>query len=133
MPRSRPSLPPDERLIELGVAYLDFARRHPGELALLFDSLSALDIDTEKGVFTPTRLFQILDDVLRDGVAEGTLRGDDEDIMVMWHGAWSLVHGMASIEAMQQHHHEDMFRGRGRDVLRAYVNGLKTDWAAGGR
>ena len=128
------SLPVDERLIELGLAYIQFAREHPAELDLLFESLGALSREVQEGsleVLTPMPLFQVILGVIEDGIAQGVLHArDEEDVMLMWHGAWALVHGLVAVERTHQHH-DELFRGRARDVLRAFVNGLKTDWTSG--
>ena len=128
------ALPVDERLIELGLAYIQFAREHPAELDLLFESLGALSSEAQDGsleVLTPTPLFQIIQSVLEDGIAQGVLHArDEDDVMLMWHGAWAMVHGLVAVERTHQHHAE-LFRARARDVLRAFVNGLKTDWTSG--
>ena len=128
------SLPVDERLIELGLAYIQFAREHPAELDLLFESLSALSRkaqDESLEVLAPTPLFQIVQSVLEDGIAQGVLHArDEDDVMLMWHGAWALAHGLVAVERTHQHH-DELFRARARDVLRAFVNGLKTDWTSG--
>jgi hypothetical protein len=34
---------------------------------------------------------------------------------------------MSVVEKLHPHH-EEMYRTRARDVLRAFINGLKTDW-----
>ena len=111
-----------------------FAREHPAELDLLFESLSALSRkaqDDSLEVLTPTPLFQIIQSVLEDGIAQGMLHArDEDDVMLMWHGAWALVHGLVAVERTHQHH-DELFRARARDVLRAFVNGLKTDWTSG--
>jgi AcrR family transcriptional regulator len=128
------SLPVDERLIETGLAYIQFAREHPAELDLLFDSLGALSPQTQEGsleVLTPTPLFDVVIGAIEQGVAEGVLHADGkDDVVLMWHGAWALVHGLVEVERTHQHH-DELFRARARDVLRAFVNGLKTDWTRG--
>lgn len=130
------TLPVDERLIEIGLAYIQFAREHPAELDLLFESLSGLSRDTQDGsveLLAAAPLFASIQDVLREGIAQGVLhaRGEaeEEDAMLMWHGAWALVHGLVAVERTHQHH-DELFRARARDVLRAFVNGLKTDWTS---
>ena len=129
------TLPVDERLIEIGLAYIQFAREHPAELDLLFESLAGLSLEAQNGsieeLLTPTPLFTIIQDVLREGIAQGVLyaRNEDEDVMLMWHGAWALVHGLVAVERTHQHH-DELFRARARDLLRAFVNGLKTDWTS---
>lgn len=127
-------LPIEERLIELGLSYIQFAREHPRELDLLFENLGALSREAQDGsleVLTPTPLFQIILSVIEQGIAEGVLHArDEDDVMLMWHGAWALVHGLVAVERTHQHH-DELFRARARDVLRAFVNGLKTDWTSG--
>jgi AcrR family transcriptional regulator len=125
-------MPVDERLIEIGLAYVQFAREHPAELNLLFDSLGALaGEDGSLEMLTPTPLFQTITGVLRAGVDQGLFHArEDDDVMLMWHGAWALVHGIATVERTHQHH-DELFRARARDVLRVFVNGLKTDWTSG--
>ena len=128
------SLPVDERLIELGLAYIQFAREHPAEFDLLFEGLGALLREAQDGSFevlAPTPLFQIILSALEDGIAQGMLHArDEDDMMLMWHGAWALVHGLVAVERTHLHH-DELFRARPRDVLRAFVNGLKTDWTSG--
>jgi AcrR family transcriptional regulator len=130
------TLPVDERLIEIGLAYVQFAREHPAELDLLFESLSGLSRETQNGsveLLTSVPLFTLVQDVLREGIAQGVLHARsehaEEDAMLMWHGAWALVHGLVAVERTHQHH-DELFRARARDVLRAFVNGLKTDWTS---
>lgn len=130
------ALPVDERLIEIGLAYIQFAREHPAELDLLFESLSGLSRETQNGsveLLTTVPLFTLVQDVLREGIVQGILHArsehEEEDAMLMWHGAWALVHGLAAVERTHQHH-DELFRARARDVLRAFVNGLKTDWTS---
>jgi len=127
-------LPVDERLIELGLAYLQFAREHPEELDLLFDSLQAMSREAQDNsleVLEPSPLFQIVQDVLRTGVEQGVLHArDEDDVMLMWHAAWAMVHGLVEVERTYEHH-DELFRTRARDVMRVFVNGLKSDWTSG--
>ncbi len=130
------SLPVDERLIETGLAYIQFAREHPAELDLLFESLSGLSRATQDGgveLLAAAPLFASIQEVLREGIAQGVLHAraehEEEDAMLMWHGAWALVHGLVAVERTHQHH-DELFRARARDVLRAFVSGLKTDWTS---
>lgn len=129
-------LPPEERLIELGLIYLEFAREHGDELSLLLESVAAvepMDVDDPgRGLLGETNLFSLIDQAFRDAVEAGILRAaSPDDIDLMWHGAWSLLHGIAVIEKLHPHH-DRLYRARARDVLQAYINGLKTDWTRHG-
>ena len=125
------ALPPDERIIEMGVVYLQFARTHAQEIALIFDSLSAigpLDDDTsDTDLLAPTGVFQLLADALREGVEQGIFVIADGDQLLVMHGAWSYVHGLAVVERMHVQH-GCLFGDRARDLLRAFVNGLRMEW-----
>lgn len=118
--------PAEERLIDLGLAYLAFTREHPEEIALMFESLRNLSpVDQE--IAMPSGIFGIIDDAVRRAVDEGVLPArSEEDIQIMWHGAWALVHGLAMIESLHSGEHREMLQ-RGHPVLlRAYIEGLKT-------
>jgi AcrR family transcriptional regulator len=132
MRRVPTDLPPDERLIELGLVYLEFAREHPDALSLIVESVAALEdvdvTDPNESILASTSVFAIIDEAMRAGVtgdAAGAL--SDDDYMLMWHGAWAFLHGIAIIERVHPHH-ERLYRTRARDLLQLYVNGLKTDW-----
>lgn len=128
------ALPADERLVELGLAYIQFAREHPAELDLLFESLGGLSRRAQEEdlrALEPGPLFEVIRGVLEQGIAEGVLRArNTDDVMLMWHGAWALVHGLVVVERTHEHHVE-LFKARARDLLRAFVNGLKTEWTSG--
>lgn len=129
-------LPPAERIVAMGEAYLRFAREHPEELALLFDSLQAmepLDLEHPDDAFlAPTGVYRLLEAALREGIAEGTFRIAEGDLMFVMHGTWALVHGLALVERLHEQH-GGVFDDRGRDLIRVFVNGLGSDWDAGVR
>jgi AcrR family transcriptional regulator len=126
-------LPPDERIVEMGVAYLRFAREHPQEVTLLFDSIDALGPLDEAGdpsqLLAPLGLFELVLEALQEGAAAGIFRFDEKDAELVMHGAWAYVHGLAVVERLHERH-GDLFGDRARELLRVYVNGLGTDWAA---
>jgi len=98
---------------------------------LLFDSIQAMapfDIESaDEAIIRPTGVFQLLADALAEGVAAGLFKIDEDDLPLVMHGAWSYVHGLAAVERMHEHH-EGLFGERARDLLRAFVNGFKSEW-----
>jgi len=128
--------PPAERIVAMGEAYLRFAREHPEEVALLFDSLRAmepLDLDhPDEAFLAPTGVYRLLEAALREGMAEGVFRIAEGDLMFVMHGTWALVHGLALVERLHEQH-GGVFDDRGRDLIRAFVNGLGSDWDTDGR
>ena len=121
-------LPPDERAVEIGMAYLDFARANPYDIAIvaLHESLEMTHAGGHAG------LEEIVMGVFRDGVAQGVFRASsDEDVALMVYGAWSLVHGMAVLLSRQPPHLVKQLRpARQRQLLQAFVTGLKGTWPA---
>ena len=123
------TLPPDQRVVELGMAYLDFARANPQDIAIvaLHESLRATRATGHAG------LEEIVMGVFREGIDQGVfgVRGDD-DLGLMVYGAWSLVHGMAVLLARQPAKQARLLRpARQRQLLQAFVEGLKGGWARG--
>jgi len=69
--------------------------------------------------------------VFTDGVAQGVFtlaEGEEPDYMA--YGAWALVQGLATFEQQQRPVVADKLRQRQRQLLRVYINGLKTDWSS---
>jgi hypothetical protein len=50
-----------------------------------------------------------------------------DELALIWHGVWSLVHGMALLERVHPHH-EELFRAHARDLVRAYLRGFTMPW-----
>ncbi len=124
-------LPPAERIVAMGEAYLRFAREHREEVALLFDSLQAMEpLDLEhpdEAFLAPTGVYRLLESALREGIAEGAFRIAEDDLMFVMHGTWALVHGLALVERLHEQH-GGVFDDRGRELIRVFVNGLGSDW-----
>jgi len=129
-------LPPAERIVAMGEAYLRFAREHPEELGLLFDSLAAMEpLDLEhpdEAFLAPTGVYRLLESALREGMTEGVFRIAEQDLMFVMHGTWALVHGLAMVERLHEQH-GGVFDDRGRDLIRAFVNGLGSEWQGDAR
>ena len=130
--RLHSSAPPAERLVAMGAAYLRFAREHPQEEKLLFDSVTAMEpLDLEQpdeSFLAPTGVFHLLESALREGVADGSFRIAEKDLMFVILGTWVFVHGLAVVERLHEQR-TGASGDRARGLIRAYVNGLGTDWA----
>lgn len=128
-------LSPTERIVAMGEAYLRFAREHPEEVTLLFDSVTAMEpLDLkhpDEAFLAPTGVVRLLESALREGIAEGTFHVAERDLMFVMHGTWALVHGLAVVERLHEQH-GGVFDDRGRDLIRAFVIGLGGDWGARG-
>ena len=123
-----PALPPDERALELGMAYLAFARHHPEDVAVIAlheSTVHPLPLTNEH-----LQMEEVVIGVFQDGVAQGVFtlaEGEEPDYMA--YGAWALVQGLAAFEQQQRPGVAEKVRSKQRQLLRAYINGLKTDWS----
>jgi AcrR family transcriptional regulator len=121
-------LPAHERLLEIAVAYFEFAHEHRRELDIILDSVVTMEgreID-EISLFGSTGIFSVIEETLNGSAEVGAadVPVHDESTLVILHGLWSLAHGMAVLEPLHPH----IFRTHARDLIRAYVNGLVTVW-----
>jgi AcrR family transcriptional regulator len=124
-------LPPDLRALELGMVYLEFARANPEDVAVieLHESTThPLPLTDEHRAME-----EVVKGVFRDGVEAGVFTAAaDHDPDFMAYGAWALVQGLSRFERQQRPVVADRVRARQRELLRAYINGLKTDWSGEG-
>ena len=121
-------LPVEERAVELGLAYLEFARHNPEDVAVvtLHESVPAAPVTGEH-----RRVEETVIGVFRDGAAQGVFSMPaHEDAEFMAYGAWALVQGLATLEQRQRPEVAARLRESQRRLLQAFVNGLKSDWSA---
>ena len=120
-------LPADERAVELGLAYLEFARHNPEDVAVvtLHESVHAAPV-----AGAHLRVEETVVGVFRDGAAQGVFSMPaHEDAEFMAYGAWALVQGLATLEQRQRPEVAARLRASQRRLLQAFVNGLKSDWS----
>lgn len=90
-------LPPKERLVQLGLAYLRFAKENPEQLTLVFNKMS-IPVTSWRMYAEHAWPFTIVVDAVRDGVSQGVFslpkNIEPEDAAL---GFWSLVHGAATL------------------------------------
>jgi AcrR family transcriptional regulator len=89
------SLPPAERLLEMGRAYYRFGVEHPNYYQLMF--LYRFK-EVPRREFIQQEIFTLLlvRDVIRSAIEAGSIRAD-LDPMVLANGVWSNVHGLTSL------------------------------------
>jgi AcrR family transcriptional regulator len=124
------SLPADEQIVELCLAYLDYTRLHPGERALLLTTAAAVTTEYQAAQ-PPDELVNRVFRLLRRAIESGTLKARDEgDVFAIIHAAWALAHGMAEYDDVYAEREREMLRSRHRAIFRACVAGFKGDWTA---
>jgi len=119
------TLAPDERAVEIGVAYLEFARHNPEDVAVvtMHESVAVGPHSTEHEQLEDTVL-----SVFREGAASGVFSmASPEEAEFMTYGAWALAQGLATLEQRQRPATAARLRKQQRRLLWAFVNGLKSD------
>ena len=126
MSRVPDDLPADERLIQLGLAYMEFAEDNPADMACVVDSSMASELPPGLDPSLGRAAAHKLSETLRDGVAAGVFRGGDEAAVAETaFGLWALVHGMAVLRDADSGRPAPGVRIDRRRVLRGAVEGLK--------
>ncbi len=132
MSRVPGDLPPDEQLIELCLAYLDYARANPGERRLLLTTAAAI-APTDRAAILPDQFVKRMFGLVQDAVKEGTLVArDEDDIFAILHAGWALAQGWAEYDSLYEDPEREVLKTRQRAVFRAYVEGFRRDWTQDG-
>ncbi len=118
-------LPPDRRVIELGLAYMEFAHENPMDLRCMMLSTS-LDLPPSSGKALGLSAARLIGETFRQGVQEGVFKPDGLcSAPEMAFGAWALVHGMVSIAGIDLTEVAGEVSADPRRVLETYVALLK--------
>lgn len=121
------SLPPSERLLEMGLAYLDFAREHPEHFRLIFASLSHEQTHLVEEAMNGDSPYHLLLEAVQAVIATGEFSANEDfDLEDMAFSLWALVHGLAVLEQthlknFQQEDPTTLYRR----ALRVFGEGLK--------
>jgi AcrR family transcriptional regulator len=121
-------LSPDERAVEIGMAYLAHARTHPEDVELI--AVNEAAIHAQPSSPQHERIEAVVIGVMRDGVEAGVFKLPLEDAEYAAFGAWAFVQGLASFERQQGSEMAVKLRRKQRRLLGIYVNGLKIGWPA---
>jgi AcrR family transcriptional regulator len=114
-------LPPDRRVVELGLAYMEFARENPMDLRCMLLSTS-LDLPEASGKALGLGAARMIGETFREGVGQGIFQPDGLcNTQEMAFGAWALVHGMVSVAGIDLTAVSDDVSADPRRVLETYV------------
>lgn len=93
-----PDLPPNERLLKLGLAYLEFARREPEHFMLIFNT-TVVNPVSFKGRIAEETPYKLLIEAIQVAIDAGEFKLPEgigrEQIA---YSLWSLIHGMAMLQ-----------------------------------
>jgi AcrR family transcriptional regulator len=119
------TLPPAEYLLEIGLAYIDFALRNPDYYLLMFTRPPAKSqLDEMMG---ENSSFPILLGAIRHGIESGVFRTRPGfELYEMAYTAWSIVHGIAMLRLTYLDEFPLDFASVDREALLAFSRGLQT-------
>lgn len=120
------NLPLDEYLVQLGLAYVKFANKHPQEFLLLFTYRRGHIGDTAAEQRLARESYARLGDGVDRAVEAGTVQeragfGAEE----IAYGFWALAHGLAMLQVAYQRELSLDFHQADEMAFRAFARGLR--------
>lgn len=118
-------LAPSERLVKMGLAYLEFAHDHPEHFRLIFNQLTANRNSFNDKVDDASPYHLLLQAVQAAIEAEEFAPRDDYNLQEIAYSLWSLVHGMAMLRQTHLRYFQADFEALHRRTLQIFAEGLK--------
>jgi AcrR family transcriptional regulator len=118
-------LPADRRVVELGMAYLDFARENPIDLRCILAATTPEELPSSSGVGLGLGAARLIAETFEEGKEAGIFSTESSlSAAEMAYMTWALVHGMAVVSSVNMKGVEDMISADPRRALEAFVSGL---------
>ena len=118
-------LPPAERFLEVGLAYLEFARGNPELYMLIFTQLTATTAAPDPSNVPQDSAFGILLDAIQAGIDAGDFSTQPGyGVLEIALGAWSLVHGIAMLQLTQLREMAPQLGPVNHQILKTFRAGL---------
>jgi AcrR family transcriptional regulator len=115
-------IPPKQRAIELGLAYMDFGRDNPMDLRCMLLSHS-LELPPSAGRALGLDVARLISEVFREGMEQGVFISDGAlSAAEMAYGLWALVHGMVSLAGIDLSEVSDQIKAEPRLVIETFVD-----------
>ncbi len=116
-------LPLKTRLVELGMAYLDFGRENPMDLRCVLVATSQEGLSSTEAMGLGLTALRIIGDTMREGTEQGLFAPDQSlGAPELAYGMWALVHGLVSVSAVDLTPVADLISADERRVLEAFVS-----------
>lgn len=116
-------LHPMAYLEQLGLSYVRFALENPQHFMLIFNTISVYEGGTPE-YYIPDATFSLLTNGLQRAMDAGEISAD-HDIDISAYAAWSIVHGMATLQLTQLDTHTHDFETATETALQQWLEGLR--------
>jgi AcrR family transcriptional regulator len=115
-------LPLQKRVVELGMAYMGFARDNPMDLRCVLVATSQEGLPSSSGTAVGMGAMRLITEPFREAMEKGVFGVDPVlSPAEAAYGCWALVHGMASISAIDLSEVAEEVSADPRRVLEAFV------------
>ncbi len=118
-------LPPEKRVVELGLAYLHFAQENPVDLRCILAATALTDLPSSSGVGLGLGAARLIAETFREGIEQGVFATEPPlSAAEMTYATWALVHGMAVLTGIDLSKVTDEVSAAPRRVLEAFAASL---------
>lgn len=121
------TLPVEDYLTELGMAYIEFAHLNPDHFMLMFTHYQALPV-VNLDEFVPdsnSNAYGLLMEAVQRALDSGVFHASpDYGKVGMTYSFWSLVHGLAILQATYLRQFKWDFSTADRHAIRTFIDGL---------
>ncbi|MFZ4816624.1 MAG: TetR/AcrR family transcriptional regulator, partial [Phototrophicaceae bacterium] len=120
------ALPLPDYLIEIGLAYVQYAKDHPQQFLFFFvQGVDLLEEDTAHPyTLDEDETIQIVDSAVQRGIESGQIRADDRTSLEIGYGLWAIAHGAAMLQIRYIVGEPLNFPRADRILLETYVRAL---------
>ena len=116
-----------ESMVQLGMAYINFARQYPQEFLLLFTHLRGEIEETAAETKMSQNSYRQLSDAVQRAVDEGLIHTQSDFLTTeAAFSFWALVHGIAMLQVSYQREFELGIDNTSQIAIRALAKGLMT-------
>lgn len=116
-------LPLRTRVVELGMAYLEFGRENPMDLRCVLLATSQEALSSTEAAALGLSALRIIGDTVREGIERGLFAPDQPlTAAELAYGVWALVHGLVSVSSVDLTPVADLISADARRVLEAFVS-----------
>ena len=116
-------LPVKTRVVELGMAYLEFGRENPMDLRCVLLATSHEGLSSSEAMALGLTALRTIGDTVQEGIKQGLFAPDQSlTAAELAYGVWALVHGLVSVSSVDLSPVADVISADARRVLEAFVS-----------
>ncbi len=120
-----PTLPIEQRMVELGLAYIRFAVQNREEFLVLFTYMPMPPELNPEAPPAPAGAFAVLLQAVQDAMDTGYMVNTEMDAFSASYAAWAIVHGMAMLQLTALQSTPFDFETVNRWALQRFTEGLR--------